>query len=409
MNKNFKICYLAPQLTALESTFVYEELIALECRGLTIVPMSVSRANKQVEGHENLVLRTLYLYEDKPLKTLLSSIGAVLRMKYNHKHGLQQLFSDIWLVGLFGRQSYKLIYQYIVACRLAEVLVGQNCHHLHVHFAHVPTQIGMYASALSSVPFTIMAHANDIFERGLLLERKASRAVKMLTISEFNLNYLESLGVPKSKLAVVRCGVSFPTFQKVYQRQRKTSYRIGTLARLVEKKGIDDLLYALAELQNHSCQIVLSIAGDGPLRKELGSLVQKLGLLKFVSFEGSLDRREVTAWIRNLDVFVLACKKDSNGDMDGIPVVLMEAMSQSVPVISTNLSGIPELIIHGKTGLLSEPSNPKDLSEKIRRLIDSPNLCVKLVNNAKNHVVDEFGQEVNVDRLLKYFDLPNSL
>ncbi len=399
------ICYLAPQLTALESTFVYEELLAIEKRGLTVIPTSVKRAEKNFVGYDGLLQRTHFLYDEQPVKTLFYSLAAFFRMRTRQKASVRLLMSDIFFLGFFNKSSWKLLFQYIVACRLAEILVENQCKHLHVHFAHTATQIAMYASAMSAVPFTIMAHANDIFERGLLLDRKAQRAVKLLTISEFNRNYLISQNVSEDKLAVVRCGVSFHISNETRQFKKKDCYQIGTLARLVEKKGIDNLIQAMDELRNSDTKIKLCIAGDGPLLRALKKQTEELGLKDIVSFKAGLDHKEVSTWMKNLDVFVLACKTDSNGDMDGIPVVLMEAMSQSIPVISTKLSGIPELIIDGKTGLLAEPADPVDLADKIKQLIQSPDLCEKLVANAKKHVVEEFGQKVNIDRLLQYFAL----
>lgn len=399
------ICYLAPQLTALESTFVYEELLALENRGLTVIPTSVRRAEKNFVGYDDLLQRTQYLYDENPIKTLLYSLGAFFKIGGRQKNSMSLLVSDMVFLGFLKKSSWKLLFQYIVACRLANILIKNQCKHLHVHFAHTATQIAMYASAMSAVPFTVMAHANDIFERGLLLDRKAQRAVKLLTISDYNRNYLLSKNVSEDKLAVVRCGVSFHISDERRQFIKKDCYRIGTLARLVEKKGIDNLIQAVGELRNSDTKIELCIAGDGPLLKSLEKQTEELGLEDIVSFEAALDHKEVSTWMKKLDIFVLACKKDSNGDMDGIPVVLMEAMSQSIPVISTKLSGIPELIIDGETGLLSEPADPVDLADKIKQLIKSPSLSEKLVANAKKHVVEEFGQKVNIDRLLQHFAL----
>ncbi|MEJ1472105.1 MAG: glycosyltransferase family 4 protein [Candidatus Sedimenticola sp. (ex Thyasira tokunagai)] len=400
-----KICYLAPQLTALESTFVYEELFALERRGLCVIPVSVSRAENYLIGHDDLLRRTHYLYNGNILTNLLNSVAAFIKVGYKHRKGLKLLLSDMWALGPFSLQSWKLAYQYIISSQLAMILLNEKCDHLHVHFAHISTQIAMYAAAMASVPFTIMAHANDIFERGLLLKEKSLRAEKMLTISNYNCSHLVSAGVPKDKLAVVRCGVSFQSSKIRTRFKEKENYRIGTLARLVEKKGIDDLLQALAILRDLPYRLELTIAGSGPLRSELESLVSRLGLKNSVSFEGSLDHNEVTEWMRSIDIFVLACKQDSNGDMDGIPVVLMEAMSQSVPVISTRLSGIPELIVDEQTGLLSEQASPKEIAINIERYIKSPSLCTKLSNNAIEHINREFGQDINIDRLLVHFGM----
>jgi colanic acid/amylovoran biosynthesis glycosyltransferase len=213
------------------------------------------------------------------------------------------------------------------------------------------------------------------------------------------------LGVAPDKLAVVRCGVSFEPRLDVPAYQVKGRYRIGTLCRLVEKKGVDDLVRALPLLQGAARTVVLSIAGDGPLRASLQALVAELHLTDQVEFIGALGHEAVTAWLGTLDVFAVACKKDAHGDMDGIPVVLMEAMSQRVPVVSTRLSGIPELVVHDQTGLLAEPANPTSLALELKRLLDNPDLRAQLALAGCLHVQAEFGQQVNLDRLLGHFDL----
>ena len=315
------------------------------------------------------------------------------------------LARDMWAVRPWRLQAWKLAFQWLAGARLGSAMRKAGCVHLHVHFAHVPAQIAMYASAFSGIPFTVTAHANDIFERGLLLRRKAERAVKVLTISEHNVAYLRRVGVPASQLAVVRCGVSFAMRAKA-ELQQPGRHRIGTLGRLVEKKGIDDLMRALALLRGEVTEWELSIAGDGPLRTSLEALATELGIRSRVHFAGAMGHAEVVTWMQSLDVFALACKADANGDMDGIPVVLMEAMSQRVPVLSTRLSGIPELVVHERTGLLAPPSDPPALAVQLRRLLTAPSamsLRTQLSDAAVLHVQSEFGQVVNLDRLMQYF------
>jgi colanic acid/amylovoran biosynthesis glycosyltransferase len=406
IQKPTTIAYLAPEIPALSATFVYEEMFGLQDLGYSTVPISVHKPLHLAKGHEQLISRTTYLYDQAALKIVLSGLFQLPFFGLGAFKALKLLMSDLVRCGLFRLETWKLAFQFLVAVKLALILKTQKCSHLHVHFAHVPSQIAMYASAMSGVPFTIMAHANDIFERGLLLQQKANRAVKLVTISEFNRTYLESIGVPKDKLAVVRCGVSFVISPPDQPFKRKVCYRLGTLGRLVEKKGVDVLIRAIAELQDRPYKIELSIAGDGPLKEELEILAEVLDITQLIKFEGSLAHRDVATWMRGLDAFVLACKEDENGDMDGIPVVLMEAMSQSVPVISTRISGIPELIIHDRTGLLAKPDDYQDLSIQIDRLLESAELRDRMVSEAAEHVQREFGRNVNLKRLLEY--LPKS-
>jgi glycosyltransferase involved in cell wall biosynthesis len=173
---------------------------------------------------------------------------------------------------------------------------------------------------------------------------------------------------------------------------------------MVEKKGFDVLIRALAALKSEGLLVELQIAGDGPLKEELQNLARTLDVANLAQFVGSLPHDQVASWMRQLDAFVLACKKDRNGDMDGIPVVLMEAMSQSVPVISTRLSGIPELVIDNETGLLAQPGDHMDLARQIFRLIESETVTETVVSGAREHVVREFGQTNNIDRLIRHFE-----
>ena len=409
LQKPATIAYLAPEIPALSATFVYEEMFGLQDLGYSILPISVHKAIHPAKGCEQLISRTNYLYDQAPLKVVLSGLLQLHFLGFGALKALRLLLSDLVRCGLHRLETWKLAFQFLVAVKLALLLKSNRCSHLHVHFAHVPSQIAMYASSMSGIPFTIMAHANDIFERGLLLQQKADRAVKLLTISEFNRAYLEDIGVPKDKLAVVRCGVSFPILPPNRPFEKKLRYRLGTLGRLVEKKGVDVLIRAIAALQDRPYKIELSIAGDGPLREELETLARVLGIAQFTKFEGALAHGDVATWMQGLDAVVLACKKDKNGDMDGIPVVLMEAMSQSVPVISTRISGIPELIIHDHTGLLAKPDDCQDLAIQIDRLMESAELRERLVGEAAEHVKQEFGRNVNLRRLLKHFPTDTQL
>lgn len=400
---NISIAYLAPELPALSATFVYEELRFLESMGFRVLPLSVHAPTVISVGQDDLAARTIVLY-DRP--KWLISLSSIFRLPLHagFLHAFNWLLHDLRQVR-FSNAALKLVFQFIAAERVAAICQRDEIKHLHIHFAHVPTQIGMYASAMAGIPFTVMGHANDIFENGLLLKEKAERAKRFLTISEYNRVHLTGLGIPVEKIAVVRCGVSFQPPVSWPIPSQKTCFRLGTLGRLVEKKGIDELLRALAKIPLAK----LCIAGDGPMRCELEALALQLGIVSRVEFHGSLAHRDVSSWLADLDVFVLACKRDKNGDMDGIPVVLMEAMSQGIPVISTRLSGIPELVVDGETGLLAESGNVDDISNCIQKLLESADLRAKLARNASKHVNNEFGQLKNAERLVRYFDLPGAL
>jgi glycosyltransferase involved in cell wall biosynthesis len=401
-----KIAYLSPALPALSETFVYEEIRALERRGITVVPISVRKPSQPIPDQADLACRSLPLYAIHPLLTLFQSVIYFPQFGLKTLTALRNLFSDMAEVGIFQSMAWKLAFQFLASAKLAHILRRQKCTHLHVHFAHTPTQIAMYSVMLAGIPFTFTAHANDIFAAGLLLPVKARRASHVITISEFNSRHLQSLGIPAENISVVRCGVSFANLPLNHPDNSvisSTGIHIGSLGRLVEKKGFDVLINSVSTLRREGHNIVLHLAGDGPLLGELKTQAMSLGISEFVIFEGPLAHNIVSSWMQRMDMFVLACKADKNGDMDGIPVVLMEAMTQYIPVVSTRLSGIPELVRHNETGLLAAPGDSDSLAMEIKRLLDSPDLRRQLATNAQSFVTQEFSQGVNIDRLLSHF------
>src|SRR5687768_16978317 len=197
------IAYLAPEIPALSATFVYEELLAVERRGLRVLPFSVHAPGKPVPAQQELARRTRVLYDASPAAVALRGMASLPRFGAGSLRAFRWLAGDILRLRPWRPSSWKLAYQFLAGAVLARDMRDAGCSHLHMHFAHVPTQIAMYASAMSGIPFTVMAHANDIFERGALLPQKARRAAKFLTISEHNVRHLRSVGVAPSDMEVL--------------------------------------------------------------------------------------------------------------------------------------------------------------------------------------------------------------
>ena len=399
-----RIAYLAPEIPATSATFVYAEIVELQSRGIAVFPFSVHRPEHAATDPEaSLVRGTRYLYERGLARLVRTVAGSLLLRPLALLRALGWAVHDCARTGLLSMTAAKLLYQFLVANSLAMDLGRLNTQHLHIHFAHVPTQIGMYAAAIAGIPFTFTAHANDLFERGILLREKALRAAKAITISNYNVRYLADLGVPREKLAVVRCGVPALSTTQFARKPRSGAARIGSLGRLVEKKGMDDLLRACAILADRGVGFELEIAGYGPLENELKRLATKLGIEERVSFLGALRHDRVSEWLRSLDVFALAARRDRNGDTDGIPVVLMEAMAEGIPTVSTRIGGIPELIEDGVSGLLSGSGEPEAFAENLLRLIKSEKDRNRLANGGRKQIEQEFSREQNAERLLRVF------
>jgi len=406
MKPNYKtIAYLAPELPALSATFVTEEIRALEIEGLSIVPISVHKTQMLPLGNfgKNLLRRTQYLYGKGFLSIILSNLKTIFRYPFRYLGTLCMVWSDMRKVGLRTRLSVGIAYRFLVASRLANILRRERCSHLHVHFAHIPTDLAMYASRISGIPFSFTAHANDIFQRGWLLKEKAQRARWVVTISEFNKKHLIKQGAPQDKIHTIHCGVDSSKFREAVLGNRSSLRRIGTLGRFVEKKGIDVLIQSCKKLKAMKVPFHLEIAGSGPWFHKYVCLVSRLGLTGCITFSGPIVHDRVPDWLRKLDLFILPCKQDRHHDMDGIPVVLMEAMQIGIPVISTRLSGIPELIEDGKTGLLAEPGDADRLFLKIICMLRDDSFAHQLARAGQQKARQDFDLFRNVGKLLNLF------
>jgi colanic acid/amylovoran biosynthesis glycosyltransferase len=403
---NINLAYLAPEIPALSATFVYNEILELEKLGFSVLPISVHQPAvfAQDKKLDNLVSKVIHLYATPKTLLIQENVRYLIQHPVRYLKTLSMLFCDMRKVGLLTHTSLGLGFRFFYSVVLAQHITKNNIQHIHVHFAHIPADIAMYAAALSNLSFSVTAHANDLFERGWLLPEKVNRAKFFATISEYNREFLRLQGCDISRVVVVRCGVDVEQFQSREKTNSSAVPKIGFIGRLVEKKGVEDMLFAACELKKQGVGFKLLLAGSGPLLNHLTKLAVKLDLSEQdIVFLGAIAHADVADFLKQLDVFVLPCVKDVNGDMDGIPVVLMEAMLCGVAVISTQLSGIPELVIDKETGLLVEPHNTVELAQAIQAIISNSTLAQQLNTMAIAKVKKEFNLQDNVLQLSKLF------
>lgn len=405
MNAKAKIAYLAPELPSISETFVYNEILELEKQGLSVTPISVRRPGTLAaeEAARRLADRTTYLYAlpraergNNVIRMMKSRPGPFVKT-------LLLALRDAASLKSLGRVPAGVLYRFFAASTAARVLLENECSHLHAHFAHVPADIAMYASLITGIPFSFTSHANDLFVHGWLLKEKIERSAFAVTISEFNRKLLMDLGADGRKIHVVHCGVDPSTFVPREPRELVRPVRIGSLGRMVEKKGFDLLLDACGMLRTQDMKFVLELAGDGPLKQELTTRAAMKGLGKDVVFLGPMSHDKVSEWLKGLDVFALACKKDREGDMDGIPVVLMEAMLSGVPVVSTRVSGIPELIGDKVTGWLADKPDAVGFATALHAAILDGGVASGILANAQAKVREEFDLSKNARTLARLY------
>lgn len=403
------IAYLAPEIPALSATFVYHEILALREKGFDVLPVSVHPpAPPATEKCASMLAAdTIQLYPHGTVSFLAAAVYCKLRHPIRYLSAAVMLLRDMAAVRFFSRDAAGLVYRFLAGARLARILEKHGCRHLHVHFAHVPTDIAMYAARLANITFSFTSHANDLFERGWLLKEKVARSAQAMTISEYNRRFLVSQGANGKKITIVRCGVDIGRFDDKIRSNDVVDHAapvIGSLGRLVEKKGFDTLIAAAGILIRRGKKFRIEIAGDGPLKADLLKQAEHEGVADRVNFSGAVANDTVPGWLKGLNQFVLACRVDSNGDMDGIPVALMEAMAAGIPVISTTVSAIPELVENEISGLIVPPANPQALADAISCLLDSTDIRSRCVSGGRRRVADEFSEEVNAEKLSQIFN-----
>lgn len=401
-----RLMYLAPEVPALSATFVYNEILALKALGYPISIVSVHKPENSIDKSTATLLgHVSNLYTENVIHKLFCLFKIILNKPQQFFSALRLLIRDILSIGLFSRNSLGLCYRFFASTSLAVKIIENDIQHLHVHFAHVPTDIAMYAAKLTNIEFSIMAHANDIFQRGWLLKEKIERCKFFATISEYNQQYLSQFTKTKDKLKIIHCGVDQHKFITRKQQPKNSKYIFGFLGRLVEKKGVHILLQSITKLKETNNNFELQIVGDGPEKEQLFSIMENKHIEQHVNFLGKMPNSEVSKWLANLNCFVLPCVKDVNGDMDGIPVSLMEAMLMGVPVISTTISGIPELIIDDETGFLAKTESVEDLVEKmIQTMTCNPQKIDLITDNAVKHVIKHFDINKNAIKLSDYIN-----
>jgi len=248
---------------------------------------------------------------------------------------------------------------------------------MHAHFATEPAECAMKLSSLFNIPFVFTCHAHDIFFAPDIekLKKQFDLAYKVITISDFNKNYLNDLlGEEYSrKVKVIRCGINLENLIPPARKQNEKC-RILFVGRFVEKKGIPYAIRAFHKIAEEIKNVEFRIIGDGKQRPEINYLIGKLGLQAKILLLGTQPHSVVLKEMEQADIFLHPSITLAGGDGEGIPVSIMEAQAMGLPVVSTHHTGIPEVVIHGKTGFLSPEKDIDSLAENLKTLLRNPDL-----------------------------------
>jgi glycosyltransferase involved in cell wall biosynthesis len=284
-----------------------------------------------------------------------------------------------------------------------------NVQHVHAHFASHPAAAGFIIHRLVGIPYSFTAHGSDLHRDRHMLREKVAEAAFVAAISEYNRELIisECRGNYREKVQVVHCGVDTEVFRA---RSHETPYEKGEnpfmilcVGTLHEVKGQAYLIEACYQLQEKGFDFECHFVGDGPDKQSLAAQVEQTRLADKVHFHGRLTRDEIASLLLDADVLAVPSVPTRDGRREGIPVVLMEAMGTGVPVIASNLSGIPELVNDRLTGLLVPPGDAISLASALERYLQDSELRRRLGNAGREKVEREFDLHKNVAGLAQYF------
>lgn len=362
----------------LSETFIAQELRGLELAGFDLVIVSLRHPTdkKRHAVHDEMAAELLYLPEylhKEPLRVLRGLWMASRRPGFGV--ALRGWFAD--LRRDFSRNRFRRFGQ--AAVLAAEWPAGGIW--LHAHFIHTPASVADYAARMLGLGWTVSAHAKDIWTSpDWELSGKLGRAKWAVTCTAMGHKHLQSLASDPARVHLSYHGLNLDRFPPFAENRPPRDgsdpanpVQIVSVGRAVPKKGYDTLLHALALLPA-DLHWRFSHLGGGAERERLQALAATLGIAARIHWQGSVDQAEVLAAYRASDLFALACRITADGDRDGLPNVLVEAASQGLACLSTNISGIPELFRSGENGWLVPPEDPVALAAALQTAITSPGL-----------------------------------
>lgn len=397
-----RVGYLVKRFPRLSETFVLGEIREVRRQGL---PLDLHALMDPVEGVSQpealaLVPEVHYLHDARRrARSWVRLLAGAVAQAARNPQGALRVARAVALV----HRSRAGVRHAIEGLCLARRLRERGVDHLHAHFAHSPAAVAHLCRLAGGPPFSFTAHAKDLYttdERPLRARLAAAEFV--VTCTKANARHIHDLtGAASVPVHVVYHGID-PGSAPVGTHPRDGG-RILTVGRLVPKKGHADVLEALAQLRRRGRRLHWDVFGSGPLRLDLEAAAARLDMGASVHLRGARPQAEVFTSLRSASVFVLAPVVLADGDRDGIPNVLVEAMAHGVPVVSTSVSGIPELIDDGVDGLLVPPGDPEALAQAIARILDDEALALRLAGAARRTVETRFDSRTAAARLIGLF------
>jgi colanic acid/amylovoran biosynthesis glycosyltransferase len=400
------IAVLMTRFPQIDETFILREINELERNGQPVLVVPIVRGRGRIVHDEARpwIKRALYMPLVSP-KILRSNLRAFFS---SPRHYLRVLWQIITSTVMLPRVLLRSLALFPKAVHLASHLPTLGIRHVHAHFATHATTMAWVISRFSDITYSFSVHGPDVFVHRLLLREKIAGAKFIRTISKFNKAFLCGLYpvLTEAKVEVVYTGVNPDIYAQAALESppRAGRLRLLSVAAMTPSRGFPFLVDACARLVRAGIDIDCRIVGDGSLRADTEEWIREHGLAENVRLLGNLPQHEVARLMGEADVFVLPSVIAVDGNMDGIPVSLMEAMAAGKPVIASTISGIPELVKDNVHGILVDAAYAGRLAEAVRRLHADPQLRERLGRAGQQKVRQEFDVRRNAVRLVHLFD-----
>lgn len=389
------VAVLVKRFPKLSETFVLEEVLGMERLGVplriyTLAPPSDGLVHPAVAQVRAPVVQVPPTPLRQPLRFASRHLREAATAPWRYLRALGKAV-------VRGRAGW---HDFARAGWLAGQLRADGAAHLHSHFISTPADVAELVSAMSGLPFSISAHAKDIYlSRPDDLNRKLHAASFTVSCTEFNCRVLRRVA-PTATVQRMYHGIDAAAFHPSRRAVPSLVPLILSVGRLVEKKGLDTLVEACRLLAGRGVPFRCEIVGYGEQHERLATLIEHHGLQAQVQLTGKLTREQVIDRYARAAVYVQPSRVAADGDRDGIPNVLLEAMAMGLPVVATRISGIPELVKHRHNGLLVGAEDASNLADAVQQLIETPVLAAQLGRQARQAVTRDFDNDRNLRVLL---------
>lgn len=404
------IAYVVKRYPRYSETFIVNEILAHEAAGLD---MQIFALRPPVDSHfQDKIARVKapVTYIQKPNQgrshpTLLGQNPTAASYLWAEIQATAALIPDLWgkLAYATGERS-SVVYQ---ALWLAQALRHQGITHLHAHFASVATSVARLAAHFAGIPYSFTAHAKDIFHESVDpadFARKLQDAAAVVTVSDYNRAYLQQqYGEVATKVKRIYNGMDLTELPYQPRLENPEPPLIVSVSRLVEKKGLTYLIAACDLLRRWDCAFRCQIVGTGPLETTLRSQIAQHQLGPWVEITGPKPQGEVFQLLKQATVFAAPYVVGKDGNRDGLPTVLLEAIALGTPCVGTDVTGIPEIIAHQKTGLLVAQNDPEQLAKALQTLLHQTELHSHFAQAARQRLEQAFDLQRNAAQLRQLF------